>query len=807
MDKEDPHSSLSAMTAKLSSRLPNWLRRSSSTDSTPASTDGQSIKTGIKHSCSLDETEQTNPLDNHPTLEKNAGRTLSRTESGTLRPLQENNAFLDAADLDPEFLDKNGKERPIETAQDFATRLVSLEDDPSLQVHTVRMWTIGIALTVFGGVMGEILKFRPQTLDVSALFFMGVAWHKALPKAEKGRFWAILNPGPFNIKEHVCITVMAGADNISQKDSLAIMTLIASQFCGYGLAGLFRSVVVCPTYAVWPSLIPTVALVDTLQALTLRNTHSRDHDLSVQKHRYKVFWIVLGTAFAWEWFPQVIAPTLTGISVFCTTRLELMSPFLADASLSPSLANRTNTNFTRLFGGTTGAEGLGLFSISFDWLSITSVPLFQPWGTTVSQGAGVVLAAVVSIAGYYGNVWNTRQLPMLGSTLFYGNGSLYNQSLILDQDHQLNKTALAIQGLPSFTWTRAVYNIGTNLSITASIVHVLLWYHPRIIEAWTKWRGKLQDDAHYLKMQAYPECPTWWYVATVGISFILALIPLYLSNTGMPWWALVIAFLFAAAYLPGFGNTGGALTQMLGAELVPHNARANLYFRLYSSHSVAQGAVMTKTLKYTKIPPRVMFLVQFFGTFVGSIAQYGIMHWIVTKHFATLLTVEGTSQWTGSSVQAFNAQAVTWGALGKEMYGRGNKYFIVPMALVIGMFVPIPLWVAHRYYPKFHLNRVITPALCSAIGLLSSGITSSMMSYFMVAIFSQFYQRNRHPTFFRKYNYLVAAALDGGTQLMVFVATFSINGGGGVVRQFPYWALKPRGHHDYCAMLPKPGMQ
>ncbi|SGZ22606.1 BQ5605_C022g09509 [Microbotryum silenes-dioicae] len=683
--------------------------------------------------------------------------------------------------------------------------------------------------------MGQILKFRPQTLDVSALFLqlvayiMGVAWHKALPKANKSRFWAILNPGPFNIKEHVCITVMAGAGasgalslpafaaermyyNLSQKDSLALMTLIASQFCGYGMAGLFRSVVVYPTYAVWPSLIPTVSLVDTLH---------RDGDLSVQKRRYKVFWIVLVTTFAWEWFPQVIAPTLTGISVFC-------------------LANRTSTNFTRLFGGTTGAEGLGLFAISFDWLSITSVPLFLPWGTTVSQGAGVILAAIVSIAGYYGNVWNSRQLPMLGSTLFYGNGTLYNQSLILDENHQLNKTALAIQGLPSFTWTRAVDNIGTNLCITASIVHVVLWYHPRIIEAWTKWRGKLQDDAHYLKMQIYPECPAWWYVATVGLSFILALIPLYLSNTGLPWWALVIAYIFAAVYLPvvvllqaitGFGNTAGALTQMLGAELVPHNARANLYFRvsshplstiskdspdlrrgwlhylqLYSSHSVAQGAVMTKTLKfgqYTKIPPRAMF---FFGTLVGSICQYGILHWIVTTHFATLLTVEGTSQWTGASVQAFNAQ-----------YGPGNKYFIVPMALdqfltpllclqVIGMFVPVPLWVAHRYYPKFGFNRVITPALCSAIGMLSSGITSSIMSYFMVAIFSQFYLRTRHPTFFRKYNYLVAAALDGGTQLMVFVATFSINGGsGGVIRQFPYWALKPRGQHDYCAMLPKPG--
>ncbi|SCZ96656.1 BZ3500_MvSof-1268-A1-R1_Chr4-4g07522 [Microbotryum saponariae] len=36
----------------------------------------------------------------------------------------------------------------------------------------------------------------------------------------------------------------------------------------------------------------------------------------------------------------------------------------------------------------------------------------------------------------------------------------------------------------------------------------------------------------------------------------------------------------------------------------------------------------------------------------------------------------------------------------------------------------------------------------------------------------------------------------GGTQLMVFVATFSINGGSGTVHEFPNWALKPEGHAD-----------
>jgi hypothetical protein len=48
--------------------------------------------------------------------------------------------------------------------------------------------------------------------------------------------------------------------------------------------------------------------------------------------------------FVWEWFPEYIAPTLTGISIFC-------------------LANKNSPWFTRVFGGAAGNEGLGAFLI------------------------------------------------------------------------------------------------------------------------------------------------------------------------------------------------------------------------------------------------------------------------------------------------------------------------------------------------------------------------------------------------------------------------------------------------------------
>lgn len=41
--------------------------------------------------------------------------------------------------------------------------------------------------------------------------------------------------------------------------------------------------------------------------------------------------------------------------------------------------------------------------------------------------------------------------------------------------------------------------------------------------------------------------------------------------------------------------------------------------------------------------------------------------------------------------------------------------------------------------------------------------------YFTIALISQWYLRTRYPRWFAKYNYILGAALDGGTQIAVFI--------------------------------------
>lgn len=114
-------------------------------------------------------------------------------------------------------------------------------------------------------------------------------------------------------------------------------------------------------------------------------------------------------------------------------------------------------------------------------------------------------------------------------------------------------------------------------------------------------------------------------------------------------------------------------------------------------------------------------------------------------------------------------------------------------------------------------------AFAAELGFLSVGINSSVFSTLLVALFSQYYLRKWVSCSTQGLPLLIdlqvschlvpqiqllvevrvwinflcilsltlrtSAALDGGTEIMIFVSTFAVNGGSGTARPFPHWAL------------------
>ena len=90
------------------------------------------------------------------------------------------------------------------------------------------------------------------------------------------------------------------------------------------------------------------------------------------------------------------------------------------------------------------------------------------------------------------------------------------------------------------------------------------------------------------------------------------------------------------------------------------------------------------------------------------------------------------------------------------------------------------------------------------------GVNASVLSYFVIGFIAQFYLRRYKPNLFVKYNYLVSAALDGGTQVIVFILSFAVFGGGGKAHEFPRWGGNNGGvgnsrNVDYCMYNPANG--
>ncbi|KAF7973665.1 hypothetical protein HWV62_14640 [Athelia sp. TMB] len=733
------------------------------------------------------------------------------------------------ADVESTEESQDADDAVLADARDIATHVITVQDDPTANPWTFRSFFIGIGLSAFGGVLAEIYYFKPQTVLVSTMFLaiiayvLGIFMEAVIPR--KG-FFRYLNPHPFNKKENAFIVIMASAAansalatevlavqrlyyNITPNAGASIFLLFSSQLLGYGLGGLMRPVLLYPSKMLYPGVLPLVSMFDAFF-----------HDGANATKKLRLFYIAFAIIFVWEIFPEWIFPLLTGISVFC-------------------LANQNSKNFTLIFGGSNGNEGLGLLSIGLDWQYISggTNPFTIPLQAQFSNLIGYILCIVVFCIVWYNNIWKAQNFPFLSQLLYYENGTEYDQLLILNSDYEVDQTLLNEQGLPYYSSTWVVQLLATNMAMGATFVHMFLWNYSDIKGAWSwatptalrhswahfSWKFWQNDgmrdqqddnpdlDPHYREMLKYPDAPNSWYIITLAISIIIALVVIYKTDSTLPWWGFLIAVLLAFVSILIFGAlyaiTGLAFIiqpfiQMIGGFLHPGKPMANMYFVLFGYNSVSQGQLLLRDLKiaqYTKLPPRAAFTAQIIGTLFGAVLNFVLMNSIIDSQTPILLSPEGSNVWSGQQPQQYNSQAIAWGGLAHELFAAGKRYQWVSFAYLLGFLVPVPFWLVHRFWPKLRADYLYTPVIVYFIGWLCVGINASITMYFAIAWFSQWFLRTRYPRWFAKYNYILGAALDGGTQVMVFVLSFAVQGAAGTAHPFPEWAgAYQSGNYDRC---------
>ncbi|OBZ73648.1 Oligopeptide transporter 1 [Grifola frondosa] len=350
----------------------------------------------------------------------------------------------------------------VTTGCDVSRFLVDTRDDgdPALTFHSLVLGTVFAGL---GAALFQIYIFKPIQMLVSTVFLLlliysaGLVWSKHFPHAS----WHV-------IASLVASTASNGSSAVSNfavqrlyydtqvEATTAVLATFSTACFGYGLVGLLRPLTVYPSEMVYWFNLPAVAIFQAL------------HFDSAANHKHlKLFWSAFVSMFCFEIIPAYIFPLLNGISVMCLATQHASS--------------KTVNIITNLFGGTDGNEGLGFLSISFDWQYIRSqfmnYPLIQQgiYGSHFravcidkaigNSWIGYAICYIAIMGIYYSNAWNSLAFPMLSSSIFSSNGSIYNQSAIFGNTFNLNQTVLEEIGLPALTGLNAWANLMANLAI------------------------------------------------------------------------------------------------------------------------------------------------------------------------------------------------------------------------------------------------------------------------------------------------------------------------------------------------------
>ncbi|CAL5367692.1 unnamed protein product [Camellia sinensis] len=658
-------------------------------------------------------------------------------------------------------------------------------DDPTLPVLTFRMWVLGMGSCILLSFINQFFWYRKEPLSVTsisaqiAVVPLGHLMARIITDRVffKGTRWEFtLNPGPFNVKEHVLITIFAnsGAGSVYATHILsavklfykkkltffpALIVMVTTQVLGFGWAGLFRKYLVEPGEMWWPSNLVQVSL--------FRALHEKEHRPKGGTTRTQFFLITFICGFAYYIFPGFLFQMLTSISWVC---------WLAPKSV-----------LVQQLGS--GLQGLGIGSLGFDWSTIASYlgsPLASPWFATANVAIGFFFVMyVLTPVSYWLNVYQAKNFPIYSSDLFMSNGSLYDISKIVDSKFHLDENAYGKYGpLHMSTFFAMTYGLGF-ATLSATIVHILL-FHGSDLWKYSKgaFGGSKKMDIHSRLMKVYKQVPTWWFlvILVVNIATIIFACTYYNATLQLPWWGVLLACGIAIFFTLPIGIISATTNQQPGLNIIteyiigylyPERPVANMCFKVYGYISMSQALTFLADFKlghYMKIPPRSMFMAQVVGTLVSVIVYQTTAWWLMgtIPNLCDTSKLPANSQWTCPMDNVFYDASVLWGLVGpRRIFGNLGSYSKVNLFFIGGAIAPLLVWLVHKAFPKKRWIRMIhIPVLIGATAMMPPASAVNFTSWIFVGFISGYVLYRHYPKWWERYNYVLSGGLDAGTAFM-----------------------------------------
>ncbi|KAF8263227.1 small oligopeptide transporter [Lactarius quietus] len=659
---------------------------------------------------------------------------------------------------------------------------VANTDDPTMPASTLRAWLLGIIWAVLIPGVNQFFFFRYPSVSISSIipllltFPLGKSWARYIPN--RTIFGVELNPGPFTIKEHVIITIMASVGSPAyatdivavqkvfyhQNPSFAYQWLLvmSTQLIGFSIGGICKRFLVDPPSMIWPSSLVFAALFNTMHSLETSGTQRLG---GISRGRF--FTYVFIGYFFYNFLPSYLFTALSSFSWVCW--------------IAPN-----NVKLNQMFGVT---HGLAMGVLTFDWGQITAFngsPLPTPWWAAAHTAIAVVFFAwfLVPIL-YYTNTWYSGFLPIVSSQSFDNTGSPYNISRIINDDATFNLGAYKAYS-PLFISISFAISYGLSFaSITATITHTLVYYRKQI---WSRAFHSLSErpDIHARLMSVYKGVPDWWFLSIFLTMFVSGVVAIEFWKTDFPLWTFVLALTISFMYTIPIGVILAITNQEVGLNVIteliigyalPGRPIAMMMFKTWGYISMNQALSFTGDFKlghYMKVPPRPMFSCQVVATMIAGTVQLGVQNWLFSN-VEGLCTPTQKDGFTCPRTTVFGTASIIWGVIGPQrLFSHGQLYHGLVFFFLIGAVLPIIQWILHKRFKIGVLKYLNFPLLFIAMSSMPPATPINFVPWVLICFLFNYVIRRRHFCWWAKYNYVLSAALDAGYAVGAVVIYFTL---------------------------------
>ncbi|KAG6637836.1 oligopeptide transporter 1-like [Carya illinoinensis] len=733
------------------------------------------------------------------------------------------------AEHEPNFdITKAGDEEFDDSPIEQVRLTVPPTDDPTQPTLTFRTWVLGITSCALLAFVNQFFGYRQNQLYISSVSAqilvlpigkLMAAWLPSKPIPIPLTKWSFsLNPGPFNLKEHVLITIFAGSGAggvyavyilssvkaFYHRDihpAAAFLLVQTTQMLGYGWAGLFRKYLIDSPYMWWPANLVQVSL--------FRALHEKEKRPKGGLTRLQFFFLVFVVGFAYYLIPSYLFPSISALSFVCWIWKDSIT--------------------AQQIGG--GIHGLGVGSIGLDWSTVAGFlgsPLAYPGFAIVNTLVGFFLVVyIINPIAYWSNAYDAKKFPIFSSHTFDHTGQPYNLSRVLnsktfdiDYEGYNSYSKLYLSVFFAFTYGLSF------ATLTATISHVALFHGSEIWQLWKRTalaaKDNLSDVHTRLMKKNYEQVPQWWFhiilIAMVALSLYTC--EGFHKQVQLPWWGLLLACGIALFFTLPIGIIQATTNQQPGLNVItelvigyiyPGKPLANVAFKTYGYISMAQALTFLNDFKlghYMKIPPKSMFIVQLVGTLVASSVYFGTAWWLLTtvEHICDVSMLPEGSPWTCPGDEVFYNASIIWGIIGPlRMFGSEGIYPGMNWFFLIGLLSPIPGWLLSRKYPNQKWLRLINmPILLGATSGMPPTRAVNYWAWGAVGIFFNFYVYKKFKGWWARHNYILSAALDAGVAFMGIIIFFALQSKD--INGPQWWGLDMDDHCPLASCPTAPGV-